>query len=253
MIRRSLAVIVLLSAAAAQAADAPLAARVVVFKRPLPYVNGVPVTPAVPSQLIAPPAGGFGDSLETIRAAIVARKDGGGVAVAEIVNTGPIGAEGLQIFVPGAGGAVSFRRDEEGIHVTLPQPAKPAVIPAKRSTSVFAGKDEMVYVAVTPMPLDKLDHSVVVVNAVRPPGVLRRVEPKMPEAAQADRVGGSVMVQARIEPDGSVSSAAVVSAPRPDLGEAATAAVKQWRFAPTRSGGEPVTAYLNVTMYFQVR
>jgi TonB family protein len=252
MIRRSLAVIALLSAAAAQAADA-LAARVVVFKRPLPYVNGVPVTPAVPSQLIAPPAGGFGDSLEAIRAAVVGRKDGSGVAVAEIQTTGAIGAEGVQIFIPSAGGAVSFRRDEAGIHVTLPQPGKPAVIPAKPSTSVFAGKDEMVYLAITPMPLDKLDHSVVVVNAVKPPGVLRRVEPKMPEAAQADRVGGSVMVQARIEPDGSVSSAAVLSAPRPDLGEAATAAVKQWRFAPTRSGGEPVAAYLNVTMYFQVR
>lgn len=241
------------AAAAAETAAEPLAARVAVFRRPLPYVNGVQLQPSIPTQQITAPAGGWGTTLEEIRSKIQGRKLGSGTAVAEILPVDAIGAEGRQVFAAMAGGAVEFHRVDNGIAVKLPQASKSITLPAATGTHVFTGKDEMVYLAITFVPATEIDRSVVVINNVRPPDVLQRVDAKMPAAAQEERVGGVVVLQARIEPDGHVSSAAVITAPRPDLGAAASEAVKQWKFSPTKKDGQPVVAYLSVTMNFTVQ
>jgi TonB family protein len=275
MIRRSLAVIVLLAGAgvvagqsvaagappapAAEAAAttpvpaaAPLAARVAVFRRPLPYVNGMPLLPNVPGVKLTPPESGWPASLEELRALLAARKRGSGVAVAELTTSGVVGAEGVQVFAEAGGGSVEIKRIGNSFEVKLPRSAKSMTLPAKPSTTVFGGKDEMVYLALTFLPPAEVDNATIVINNTRPPDIVKRVDAKLPPAAQADRVGGSVVLQARIERDGSVSSAAVVSAPREDVGAAASEAVKQWRFVPAKVNGQPVVAYLNVTMWMQL-
>ncbi len=69
-----------------------------------------------------------------------------------------------------------------------------------------------------------------------------------PESMRGSGVGGVVILEAIVGPDGSVSSAKVLRAPAPDLGEAAVAAVKQWRYEPVLLNGSPVPVILTVTV-----
>jgi TonB family protein len=252
MIRRSLILLALCASATLYADETPLAARVTVYRRPLPYVNGVLSTPALPSVKLTEPAGGWGSSIEEIRAAVAPRKSSG-AGVIEIYVAPVVSVDGTQVFSPASGGAIDLKRVGDTVTLTLPQSSKTITLPAKPSTTVFAGKDEMLYVAITLMPAAQLDAPTVVVTGIRPPDLLRRVDPPMPAAAKEERVGGMVLLQARIENDGKVSAAAVLSAPRPDLGAAAADALKQWKFAPMRVNGQPTIAYLNVTMNFAVQ
>lgn len=62
--------------------------------------------------------------------------------------------------------------------------------------------------------------------------LLREVFPRYSASERRAKVQGKVIVRARINPDGSVTPIAVVSAPDPALAESATRAVAQWRFEP---------------------
>jgi TonB family protein len=253
MIRRSLILLALFAGAAAMYADdTPLAARVTVYRRPLPYVNGIPATPALPTMKLAEPASGWGSTIEEIRGALSSRKSSGGAGVIEVYTAPVVSVDGTQIFSPASGGAINLQRTGANVALTLPQSPKVITLAAKPSTVIFAGKDEMLYVVITLMPPAQLDAPTVVVAGMRPPDLLQRVDPPTPPGAKEERVGGMVMLQARIENDGKVSAAAVLSTPRPDLGAAAVEALKQWKFAPMKVNGQPTIAYLNVTMNFAV-
>lgn len=93
-------------------------------------------------------------------------------------------------------------------------------------------------------------------GSVTEPRAVKRTmaKPKYPRQGAAMRRGGTVVLQARIERDGTVSSATVVSAPD-ELGfaEAAIAAVKKWRFEPATYHGEPVPVLFPVSFTFGVQ
>ena len=61
------------------------------------------------------------------------------------------------------------------------------------------------------------------------------VSPVYPTAAQSAHVQGNVVIKVEISPDGLVRSARVLSGPS-ILRQAATSALKQWRYSPFRSG-----------------
>jgi protein TonB len=86
---------------------------------------------------------------------------------------------------------------------------------------------------------------------IRTPTKLRDVRPVYPPEAQAARVSGLVIVEARIGPDGAVEDARILRS-IPLLDQAALDAVMQWRFTPTLLNGNPVPVIMTVTVNFVV-
>jgi periplasmic protein TonB len=95
-------------------------------------------------------------------------------------------------------------------------------------------------------------------RTVRPGGQIKQptkvhdAAPVYPAIAQAARVQGIVIIQATIGVDGAVVDATVLRSV-PLLDQAALAAVRQWRYSPTRLNGEPVAVVMTVTVNFELR
>jgi TonB family protein len=81
--------------------------------------------------------------------------------------------------------------------------------------------------------------------------LLNRVEPQYPEEARQQQIQGAVVLEVRIAPDGSVQEVTVLSGPLL-LAQAATGAVKQWRFKPRLVNGRPVEMQTRITLKFQL-
>jgi TonB family protein len=86
-------------------------------------------------------------------------------------------------------------------------------------------------------------------GTIKPPTKIRNVNPTYPPDALASRVQGVVIIEARIEGDGTVSQARVLRS-IPMLDEAALEAVRQWLFTPTFLNGAPVPVIMTVTVNF---
>jgi TonB family protein len=84
---------------------------------------------------------------------------------------------------------------------------------------------------------------------IRPPTKIKDVRPVYPPEAQAARVRGLVIIEARIGADGSVEDARVLRS-IPLLDQAAVDAVMQWRFTPTLLNGKAVPVVMTVTVNF---
>jgi TonB family protein len=81
--------------------------------------------------------------------------------------------------------------------------------------------------------------------------LLHRVEPDYPEAARQQQIQGMVVLDLHVGQDGSVREATLVSGPAL-LAEAATAAVKQWRFKPHLLSGRPAEMQTRITLNFRL-
>jgi TonB family protein len=81
--------------------------------------------------------------------------------------------------------------------------------------------------------------------------VLHRVEPDYPEAARQQKVQGPVVLNVRIGPNGAVQDVQVLSGD-PQLAQASSDAVKQWRFKPRQVDGHPVEMQTRVTLNFRL-
>jgi len=81
--------------------------------------------------------------------------------------------------------------------------------------------------------------------------LLHRVEPDYPDAALQQHVQGQVLLDVRIGTDGSVQGLRVASGPA-QLAQAATDAVRQWRFRPRSEKGSPVAVQTTVTLSFRL-
>jgi protein TonB len=81
--------------------------------------------------------------------------------------------------------------------------------------------------------------------------LLHRVEPEYPEPARQQQIEGPVALEVRIGPDGAVQDIKVLSG-APLLAEAATDAVKQWRFRPLTVDGRQMEMQTKVTLNFRL-
>ncbi len=79
--------------------------------------------------------------------------------------------------------------------------------------------------------------------------LIHRVEPAYPSTAKIMRLSGTVELRAIIGVDGSVRNLTVLSG-NPILVQAAIAAVRQWRYRPTRLDGEAVEVETYITVNF---
>jgi TonB family protein len=88
-------------------------------------------------------------------------------------------------------------------------------------------------------------------GAIRNPTKTKNVLPVYPAVAKSARIGGTVLVEATIGPDGKVTDARIVKSV-PLLDQAALDAVKQWEYAPTRVRGVAVPVIITVAINFQL-
>jgi TonB family protein len=90
---------------------------------------------------------------------------------------------------------------------------------------------------------------------VTAPRALRRIAPKYPDEAIAQRLQGGVLLRCVVEADGAVSGVEVVRSIDPSgaLDREAIAALQQWQFEPARLNGQPVAVSLNVPFNFTLR
>ncbi len=79
--------------------------------------------------------------------------------------------------------------------------------------------------------------------------LVHRVEPEYPEQALMQHVQGPVVLEVHADREGIVQDVTLVSGDLL-LGEAATAAVRQWRFKPQRMNGQAVEMETKVTLRF---
>jgi protein TonB len=79
--------------------------------------------------------------------------------------------------------------------------------------------------------------------------LISSVQPKYPEMARTMHAGGDVVMSAVIGKDGVVKSVKVISG-HALLRDAASNAVKQWRYKPATLDGQPVEATTQVTVKF---
>jgi TonB family protein len=86
---------------------------------------------------------------------------------------------------------------------------------------------------------------------IRPPRKLVDRKPRYPEQLEAENVGGSVVLNARIGTDGLVKEVDIVKTDHPDLAAAAIEAVRQWEFSSTLLNCVPVEVPMQVTARFR--
>jgi len=79
--------------------------------------------------------------------------------------------------------------------------------------------------------------------------LVRRVPPTYPPLARRAHVTGAVVFQVHINKEGNVEKLQLISG-HPMLAQAATEAVKQWKYKPYLLGGEPVEVETIVTVTF---
>jgi TonB family protein len=85
-----------------------------------------------------------------------------------------------------------------------------------------------------------------------PPRKTVHVSPIYPDEALRARVQGVVIVEARIEADGTILHARILRS-IPMLDQAALDAVRQWEFTPTLQDGRPVPVMMTMTVQFSLQ
>jgi TonB family protein len=81
--------------------------------------------------------------------------------------------------------------------------------------------------------------------------LIHRVEPEYPEEARNRQLQGAVVLDIHIGQDGTVQETKLVSG-EPLLGDAAMAAVRQWRFQPRLVDGAPAEMQTRITLNFRL-
>ena len=84
-----------------------------------------------------------------------------------------------------------------------------------------------------------------------PPMKVRDVRPRYKQEWVDAKIGGMILMQAKIGTDGAVKSVDVISPVNADLEDEAIAAVSQWRFTPTYLNCEPIEVQMYVTVQFK--
>lgn len=88
-------------------------------------------------------------------------------------------------------------------------------------------------------------------RGIVPATVLERVNPIYPWNARSRGIGGEVILDATVAPNGSISQITVISGPA-TLTDAAVTAVRQWRFSPASLNGKPVAVQQRITIVFKL-
>jgi TonB family protein len=95
-------------------------------------------------------------------------------------------------------------------------------------------------------------HRVRVGGNVVPAKLLYKVDPEYPDDARSQGIHGDVVLRAVVSLKGTVLSLTSISAPDPQLADAAIKAVREWRYQPSLLNGEPVETVTTITVNFEL-
>ena len=90
------------------------------------------------------------------------------------------------------------------------------------------------------------------IGEIKPPRLIKKVDPIYPEAARQARVEGNVILGTRIDTQGRVSRVMVYSSKEFSLVQAAMDAVKQWVYEPLIVDGKPKEAVFTTQVRFKL-
>ncbi len=102
------------------------------------------------------------------------------------------------------------------------------------------------------LPLEKEEEPVRAVGEIKPPRLVRRVEPVYPEIARQARKEGVVILEATTDIYGRVVNIRILRS-EPFLDEAAVEAVRQWVYEPMIINGRPRSVTFTVTVIFRLQ
>jgi protein TonB len=105
--------------------------------------------------------------------------------------------------------------------------------------------------APAPLPTMAPQRPLRVGGQIKPPAKVRNVAPSYPGLARQSRIQGVVILEAVIDPSGSVEEVRVLRG-IPLLNDAAVDAVRQWLYTPTLLNGVPVPVVMTVTVNFRL-
>jgi protein TonB len=130
----------------------------------------------------------------------------------------------------------------------------PAALDTLVEPAVVSGVEGGLWVAPAETPVPPLPPTgpVRVGGQIKEPRKTRNVLPVYPQIAQAARVSGTVVIEATIGIDGTVTDARIVRSV-PLLDQAALDAVRQWQFTPTLLNGVAVPVVMNVMVRFTLQ
>ncbi len=100
-----------------------------------------------------------------------------------------------------------------------------------------------------PPPKPEAPKRIRVSTGVQEAKIISRVQPVYPAIARQARIQGTVRLHAIISKEGTIQQLEVVSGP-PLLIQAATSAVRQWRYKPTLLSDEPVEVETYIDIIF---
>jgi TonB family protein len=80
--------------------------------------------------------------------------------------------------------------------------------------------------------------------------LVRRVMPEYPRSACRAKVTGTVRLEVRLAPDGSVRETKVIEG-SPRFAPAAEAAIRRWRYRPTLLNGKPIEVETTILIRFE--
>ena len=90
-------------------------------------------------------------------------------------------------------------------------------------------------------------------GGVTAPKLITQVDPEYSDAAREALTQGTVVVQAVVQPDGTMSVARILRSLNPELDQNALRAMSQWRFEPGTFRGKPVPVEIDVEVSFKLR
>lgn len=85
-----------------------------------------------------------------------------------------------------------------------------------------------------------------------PPDAKKTVSPEHPPQLMEQKIEGEAQIECLVGADGKVGEVKVLSATRPEFGEAALAAVRQWEFKAGRKDGKPTAMRVTIPFTFQL-
>ncbi|HXY04148.1 MAG TPA: energy transducer TonB, partial [Terriglobales bacterium] len=156
---------------------------------------------------------------------------------AEQVTVQPVSGSTAQPKITGTGdvdGGLVITRDGKVVFRSPAQHVKHAAGDTPKAGTTNADVSQL------RLPSDVAEHYLVT-----------RVEPEYPEQARKDQVQGSVLLDALVGKDGAVQKVTPVSG-NPELVQAATQAIQQWRFRPYLNNGQPQEFTTQVNVVFRL-
>lgn len=88
---------------------------------------------------------------------------------------------------------------------------------------------------------------------VKPPSVLRKIDPEYTRQARDAKISGTVLVSLVVGADGRAHDMAVTHKLNPGLDAKALEAIRQWRFRPGTKSGQPVDVRANIEVNFRLK